>query len=100
MRGLQKHRIGQFRHRPLVISNKSAGKLILVFVGPPGLIVFQNFYLFAIRLREFVLNSRHPDPWRVCKGGPDGGLRDTIRGNLGNLGMSSKKQFFDGRRGA
>ena len=25
-------------------------------------------------LREFVLNSRHPDPRRVWKGGPEGGF--------------------------
>ena len=25
-------------------------------------------------MREFVLNSRHPDPRRVWKGGPEGGF--------------------------
>ena len=30
-------------------------------------------------LREFVLNSRHPEPRRAWKGGPEEGLRDTIR---------------------
>ena len=38
-------------------------------------------------MKKFVLNSRHPDPWRVWKGGPDGGLRDT-NGSLGDRGQS------------
>jgi len=41
---------------------------------------FETVYLikFVFHLKEIVLNSRHPDPRRVWKGGPDGGLRDTI----------------------
>ena len=60
----------------------------------------------TIHLREFVLNSRHPDPRRVWKGGPEGGWgtrsagsggSGVIRGIRGDPGMSSKKCFVDGR---
>ena len=45
--------------------------------------------------RKFVLNSRHPEPRRMWKGDPEGGLRDTIlviwTQEIG--GMNSKKLF-------
>ena len=48
-------------------------------------------YQKANHLREFVLNSRHPDPRRVWKGGPEGGLRDMAgSGGSGGSGESGE----------
>jgi hypothetical protein len=42
----------------------------------------------------FVLNSRHPDPRRVWKGGPEGGLRDAIERVRGIRGGIPKSYFL------
>ena len=61
---------------------------------PMGTYFRQVLFSMTCNLREFVLNSRHPDPRRVSKGGPEGGLRETIRGNPQDPGMNSKRLFL------